>query len=87
MIFAWWMACLCDAYASVYYRKKPQLSVARGRGGAHADGRMHRDDDDYDVDFYTAEPVSGEPNGSGAAAPSTREQLEVRPAFAPGTAR
>ncbi|KIL53772.1 hypothetical protein M378DRAFT_19584 [Amanita muscaria Koide BX008] len=25
MIFAWWMACICDAYASVYYRRKPTL--------------------------------------------------------------
>ena len=27
MIFAWWMACLADAYHSAYYRRKPQLSV------------------------------------------------------------
>ncbi|KAH8104801.1 hypothetical protein BXZ70DRAFT_922466 [Cristinia sonorae] len=25
MIFAWWMACLSDAYRSVYYRRKPIL--------------------------------------------------------------
>ncbi|OCH88689.1 hypothetical protein OBBRIDRAFT_795009 [Obba rivulosa] len=25
MIFAWWMACLSDAYRSVYYRRKPML--------------------------------------------------------------
>ena len=25
MIFAWWMACLADAYRSVYYRRKPML--------------------------------------------------------------
>ena len=25
MIFAWWMTCLCDAYSSVYYRRKPIL--------------------------------------------------------------
>jgi len=25
MIFAWWMACLSDAYASAYYRRKPQV--------------------------------------------------------------
>lgn len=25
MIFAWWMACICDAYASLYYRHKPIL--------------------------------------------------------------
>ncbi|KAI0081557.1 hypothetical protein K474DRAFT_1656349 [Panus rudis PR-1116 ss-1] len=38
MVFAWWMACLADAYRSIYYRRKPIL-----------------DDDDYDIDFYTAE--------------------------------
>lgn len=27
MIFAWWMACLADAYRSVYYRRKPMLCV------------------------------------------------------------
>ncbi len=27
MIFAWWMACLADAYRSVYYRRKPMLLV------------------------------------------------------------
>lgn len=27
MIFAWWMACLADAYRSVYYRRKPMLYV------------------------------------------------------------
>lgn len=25
MIFAWWMTCICDAYASAYYRRKPIL--------------------------------------------------------------
>ncbi|KAI0771178.1 hypothetical protein BD413DRAFT_551633 [Trametes elegans] len=25
MIFAWWMACLADAYRSAYYRRKPML--------------------------------------------------------------
>ena len=25
MIFAWWMACISDAYASAYYRRKPVL--------------------------------------------------------------
>ena len=25
MIFAWWMACLADAYHAVYYRRKPML--------------------------------------------------------------
>jgi hypothetical protein len=59
MIFAWWMACLCDAYASVYYRRKPVL-----------------DDEDYDIDFYTADPVSPE-SADKAQVPSPREQLEV----------
>ena len=59
MIFAWWMTCLCDAYASAYYRRKPVL-----------------DDDDYDIDFYTAEPVS-DSSDSLVNAPSPREQLEV----------
>ncbi|KAF5369556.1 hypothetical protein D9758_002551 [Tetrapyrgos nigripes] len=54
MIFAWWMACICDAFSSLYYRRKPIL-----------------DDDDYDIDFYTAaDPVNT------AGAPSPREQLE-----------
>jgi len=58
MIFAWWMTCICDAYASAYYRRKPVL-----------------DDDDYDIDFYTADPVT---DSSGLVnAPSPREQLEV----------
>lgn len=59
MIFAWWMTCICDAYASAYYRRKPVL-----------------DDDDYDIDFYTAEPVPPASNGQGPT-PSPREQLEV----------
>jgi len=58
MIFAWWMTCICDAYASAYYRRKPVL-----------------DDDDYDIDFYTAEPVDSW-DGQGNS-PSPREQLEV----------
>jgi hypothetical protein len=59
MIFAWWMTCICDAYASAYYRRKPVL-----------------DDDDYDIDFYTAEPVADSSDAL-ANAPSPREQLEV----------
>jgi hypothetical protein len=59
MIFAWWMACLSDAYSSVYYRRKPVL-----------------DDDDYDIDFYTAEPVTPE-TVEKSHGPSPREQLEV----------
>jgi hypothetical protein len=56
MIFAWWMTCLSDAYASAYYRRKPVL-----------------DDEDYDIDFYTVDPVPGMTDSS----PSPREQLEV----------
>jgi len=54
MIFAWWMACLCDAFSAFYYRRKPIL-----------------DEDDYDIDFYTADP-----NSPDDGAPSPREQLE-----------
>ncbi|KAK0244380.1 hypothetical protein EDD85DRAFT_807791 [Armillaria nabsnona] len=57
MIFAWWMACICDAYASLYYRHKPIL-----------------DDDDYDIDFYTVDPIN--PDGHDGTTPSPREQLE-----------
>lgn len=60
MIFAWWMACLSDAYASAYYRRKPVL-----------------DDEDYDIDFYTVDPVSPDNNDSQSVIPSPREQLEV----------
>lgn len=59
MIFAWWMACLSDAYASAYYRRKPVL-----------------DDEDYDIDFYTVDPVSPDNNDSQSVIPSPREQLE-----------
>ncbi|KAI6122479.1 hypothetical protein EDD16DRAFT_764512 [Pisolithus croceorrhizus] len=54
MIFAWWMACLCDAFSSFYYHRKPIL-----------------DDDDYDIDFYTATR-----DGPDSANASSREQLE-----------
>ncbi|KAF9007666.1 hypothetical protein BDZ89DRAFT_1168462 [Hymenopellis radicata] len=57
MIFAWWMACICDAYSSLYYRHKPIL-----------------DDDDYDIDFYTVDPISSEVLDG--TTPSPREQLE-----------
>lgn len=61
MIFAWWMACISDAYASTYYRRKPVL-----------------DDDDYDIDFYTVDPVNPDMVESNGPMPSPREQLEVR---------
>lgn len=63
MIFAWWMTCISDAYASAYYRRKPVL-----------------DDDDYDIDFYTADPINTEMT-DGQPAPSPREQLEVSVLF------
>ena len=62
MIFAWWMTCICDAYASAYYRRKPIL-----------------DDDDYDIDFYTVDPVNPDMVDSQTPVPSPREQLEVCP--------
>ena len=60
MIFAWWMTCICDAYGSAYYRRKPIL-----------------DDDDYDIDFYTVDPVNPDMVDSQTPVPSPREQLEV----------
>ncbi|KAI0042472.1 hypothetical protein FA95DRAFT_1590767 [Auriscalpium vulgare] len=59
MIFAWWMACLSDAYGAAYYRRKPQL-----------------DDSDYDVDFYTADPVSEDSPDGQLGKPNPREHLE-----------
>ncbi|KAG5351685.1 hypothetical protein C0989_005278 [Termitomyces sp. Mn162] len=59
MVFAWWMACFCDAYASAYYRRKPVL-----------------DDGDYDIDFYTGDPIiAGSLNTHPLQSP--REQLEA----------
>ncbi|EJC98863.1 uncharacterized protein FOMMEDRAFT_95450 [Fomitiporia mediterranea MF3/22] len=60
MIFAWWMACLADAYHSAYYRRKPQL-----------------DDDDYDIDFYTVDPIPPEVHDVQSVSLSPREQYEV----------
>ncbi|KAJ7095959.1 hypothetical protein B0H15DRAFT_82387 [Mycena belliarum] len=59
MIFAFWMACISDAYGSVYYRHKPVL-----------------DDDDYDIDFYTVDPINSDVAESHTPMPSPREQLE-----------
>ncbi|KAF7346193.1 hypothetical protein MSAN_01846200 [Mycena sanguinolenta] len=58
MIFAFWMACIADAYGSVYYRHKPVL-----------------DDDDYDIDFYTVDPINPDVDSS-QPTPDPREQLE-----------
>lgn len=85
MIFAWWMACLADAYRSVYYRRKPMLSVLPHpltvsilTDASCLAVSFDRDDDDYDIDFYTVGPVPP-PDVLEAAAPSpsVREQLEV----------
>ncbi|KAJ7175762.1 hypothetical protein C8R46DRAFT_1160905 [Mycena filopes] len=59
MIFAFWMACIADAYGSVYYRHKPVL-----------------DDDDYDIDFYTVDPINPEATEGHPPVPDPREQLE-----------
>ncbi|KAG5651241.1 hypothetical protein H0H81_009361, partial [Sphagnurus paluster] len=59
MVFAWWMALISDAYASVYYRRKPVL-----------------DDEDYDVDFYTGEPLNTEGITDAQGLQSPRDQLE-----------
>lgn len=64
MIFAWWMACLSDAYGAAYYRRKPQV-----------------EDEDYDVDFYTVDPVPMDPDGQ--SKPDPREHLEVGTLLSP----
>ncbi|KAJ7935527.1 hypothetical protein B0H13DRAFT_2304569 [Mycena leptocephala] len=64
MIFAFWMACISDAYGSVYYRHKPVL-----------------DDDDYDIDFYTVDPINSDVVDSHTPMPDPREQLELFPQF------
>ncbi|EKM51982.1 uncharacterized protein PHACADRAFT_212595 [Phanerochaete carnosa HHB-10118-sp] len=61
MIFAWWMACLSDAYRSVYYRRKPMLDD---------------DDYDIDFYTVGPVPPAGLVE-SHAPSPSVREQLEV----------
>ncbi|THH09267.1 hypothetical protein EW146_g8729 [Bondarzewia mesenterica] len=61
MIFAWWMACLSDAYGAAYYRRKPAL-----------------EDSDYDIDFYTVDPVQADSADSHVMKPDPREHLEFR---------
>lgn len=61
MVFAWWMACFCDAYASVYYRRKPVLD----------DGDY--DIDFYTGDPI----IAGSLDAHGRPLQSPREQLEV----------
>jgi hypothetical protein len=29
MVYAWWMACLADAFGSAYFRRKPMLCASR----------------------------------------------------------
>ncbi|KAI0338935.1 hypothetical protein BDW22DRAFT_1362269 [Trametopsis cervina] len=60
MIFAWWMACLSDAYRSVYYRRKPMLDD---------------DDYDIDFYTVGPMPPSGLVESANPS-PSIREQLE-----------
>lgn len=38
---------------------------------------MRSDDDDYDIDFYTADPVTSDALDTQGPKPSPREQLEV----------
>ena len=81
MIFAWWMACLADAYHSAYFRRKPQLWVLSGSILELCLTGAHSDDDDYDIDFYTVEPLPPEIHdvqGVQSAGLSPREQFEVR---------
>ncbi|KAI0662247.1 hypothetical protein C8Q70DRAFT_1051719 [Cubamyces menziesii] len=60
MIFAWWMACLADAYRSVYYRRKPMLDDD------------DYDIDFYTVGPVPPDIIETSP----ATQPSPREQLE-----------
>ncbi|KAI0693984.1 hypothetical protein BC835DRAFT_1043215 [Cytidiella melzeri] len=60
MIFAWWMACLSDAYRSVYYRRKPMLDD---------------DDYDIDF-YTVGPATSSEIVEAAQPSPSIREQLE-----------
>jgi hypothetical protein len=77
MIFAWWMACLSDAFSAMYYRRKPILCVFVRDSSALSYRRLCSDDDDYDIDFYTADPMHEVPSDSATPTPSPREQLEV----------
>ncbi|KAH6912531.1 hypothetical protein BKA70DRAFT_765503 [Coprinopsis sp. MPI-PUGE-AT-0042] len=61
MIFAWWMACISDAYASAYYRRKPVLDD---------------DDYDIDFYTVGPAPQETQGDSTTTTAPSTREQLE-----------
>ena len=40
--------------------------------------RRFRDDDDYDIDFYTVDPIPTEVNDPQSSSLSPREQYEVR---------
>ena len=81
MIFAWWMACLADAYHSAYFRRKPQLWVLSGSILELCSTGAHSDDDDYDIDSYTVEPLPPEIHdvqGVQSTGLSPRELFEVR---------
>lgn len=62
MIFAWWMACICDAYGSAYYRYKPLLDD---------------DDYDMDFYIVDPINPDAQVGNEGSTKPSPRDQLEV----------
>ena len=75
---------LADGYSAAYFRKKPMLYVA---GLSRATRQLtergllrlfHRDDDDYDIDFYTADPLTIPDPLDTQKQASNREHLEVR---------
>ena len=48
-------------------------------GAAYYRRKPQVEDDDYDVDFYTVDPVSMDPDGQ--TKPDPREHLEVRQTY------
>jgi hypothetical protein len=48
-------------------------------GAAYYRRKPQVEDEDYDVDFYTVDPVSSDQDGQ--TKPDPREHLEVRPLF------
>lgn len=69
MIFAWWMACLSDAYGAAYYRRKPALDDS------------DYDVDFYTVDAMHAHaesPADRHAHHGQMMKPDPREHLEVR---------
>jgi hypothetical protein len=63
MIFAWWMACISDAYGSAYHRRKPLLD---------------EDDYDIDF-YTVEDSDENSPSTTTSSTTSPREQLEVSP--------